>query len=205
MFGRINNFRRGIIRNAKRFRQRHFDPFIFIHINKTGGSSITKALNLDLQHRTALEKISELGEQKWQHSYTFAFVRNPWDKVVSHFHYRRRTNKTGLAERPIEFQDWVQLTYGCQDPTYYDKPKMFMPQTHWISNQNEEIIVDFVGRFESLDQDFEHVCKTIKKHVDLPHINPSKRKDYREYYNQNTIEIIEKWFHKDIENFGYRF
>ena len=196
---------REFIRKPKKFRQRHFDNFIFIHINKTGGSSIVKALNLFLQHQTALEKIAEVGQQKWDNSYTFAFVRNPWDKVVSHFHYRVQTNQTGIRVNPIEFKDWVKLTYGQQDPKYYDNPKMFMPQSDWIKNHDGSVLVDFVGRFENLNEDFNTICKQIGINASLPHVKSSKRGNYREYYDDFTIKIVEKWFSKDIDKFGYRF
>ena len=192
-------------RQVKKFRQGHFDNFIFIHINKTGGTSIAKALNLLLRHNTALEKIAEVGEQKWHNLYTFAFVRNPWDKVVSHFHYRIQTNQTGLEVNPIEFKDWVQLTYGQQDPKYYDNPKMFMPQSDWITDHDGSVLVDFVGRFENLNEDFNTICKQIGRNVSLPHVKSSKRGNYREYYDDLTIKIVEEWFSKDIDKFGYRF
>jgi len=64
---------------------RHFDRFVFIHINKTGGSSIEKALNIPLEHKTALEKISEIGHINWTMKHSFTVIRNPWDKVVSHY------------------------------------------------------------------------------------------------------------------------
>ena len=68
--------------------------FIFIHINKTGGTSIEKALGLEKDHLTASEKKTAIGKQKWKKIYSFAFVRNPWDKVVSHYHHRVKMNIT---------------------------------------------------------------------------------------------------------------
>ncbi|WP_013322737.1 sulfotransferase family 2 domain-containing protein [Gloeothece verrucosa] len=190
---------------AKLLRQRYIDNFVFIHINKTGGRSIEKALNLAFQHKTALEKIDEIGQHKWDKVYKFTTVRNPWDKVVSHFHYRVETNQTNLRAKPIKFKEWVKLAYGYKDSFYYDSPKMFMPQLDWITDHEGKILVDFICRFENLSQDFGAVCKKIGKNVTLPHINSSKHGNYREYYDDDTIEIIAKWFSKDIDNFGYRF
>lgn len=191
---------------VKKFRSRHVDKFIFIHINKTGGTSIARALNLVLEHKTSLQKITEVGQSKWNNSYTFAFVRNPWDKVVSHYHYRIQTNQTGLGVEPIEFREWVHLAYGQQNPKYYDKPIMFMPQSDWITDQDGSILVDFVGRFENINEDFESICRSIKRNdLCLPHVKSSKRGNYRDYYDQETAKIIEKWFSKDLYNFEYTF
>ncbi len=185
-------------------RHRYFDNFIFIHINKTGGSSIEKALKIPFEHKTALEKIEEIGREQWESKLAFTVVRNPWDKVVSHYHYRVQTNQTDLGVRPVGFKDWVRLTYGNKDPFYYDIPKMFMPQSDWITDHDGQIIVEFICRFENLNDDFNHVCKKLGKTVSLPHIKASKRGHYRDYYDEETVEIVARWFKKDIKTFAYR-
>lgn len=191
-----------VIRSIK---HRKFDNFVFIHINKTAGSSIEKALNLPFEHKTALEKIEEIGRKRWDEKLTFTIVRNPWDKVVSHYHYRVKTNQTNLRVNPIGFKEWVKLTYGYQDAYYYNNPKMFMPQTLWISDENDEIIVDEIVHFENLESEFNKVLKRIGKNAPLTHVKKSKRGNYREYYDSDSIEIIRNWFKRDIEIFGYEF
>ncbi len=186
-------------------RHHYIDKFVFIHINKTGGSSIEKALRIPFEHKTALEKIKEIGRRQWERRYTFTVVRNPWDKVVSHYHYRVQTNQTNLGVKNIEFRDWVRLTYGNKDPFYYDKPKMFMPQYNWITDHDGNILVDFICRFENLSYDFDYVCKKLGKAVSLPHTKASKHSHYSDYYDEETIGIVASWFKKDIQNFGYRF
>src|SRR5438477_13059262 len=98
------------------FKERYFQDFVFIHINKTDGSSIEKALGVRHEHRTALEKRAQLGEKFWVKKFKFAVVRNPWDKVVSHYHYRVQTNQTVLGANPMGFPEWVRRAYGNQDP-----------------------------------------------------------------------------------------
>ncbi|MCP5023142.1 MAG: hypothetical protein GY930_15400 [bacterium] len=55
-------------------------------------------------------------------------VRNPWDRAVSHYHHRIRTNQTGMGLKPPKFKDWLQLTLGEQDPTYLNYPDTLGPQ-----------------------------------------------------------------------------
>ncbi|MGB6167273.1 MAG: sulfotransferase family 2 domain-containing protein [Geitlerinemataceae cyanobacterium] len=178
---------------------------VFIHINKTGGSSIGVALGLKWEHKTAIEKIEEIGRKQWDKKLTFAWVRNPWDKVVSHYCYRVKTNQTNLAVNPIEFPDWVKLSYGEKNPEYYDKPKMFMPQSDWITDVSGEVLVDFVGRFENFERDFQKVCDRLKYKAKLPHKKKSERGEYQSYYDRESRKIIEKWFCEDIDRFGYKF
>lgn len=188
-----------------RLHTRYVAAFSFVHINKTGGTSIEKALQLPFQHRTALELLGLIGERRWTERFSFAFVRNPWDKVASHYYFRVKTNQTGLRTNPIPFADWVRLTYGEQALPYYDQPKMFMPQVEWISDASGKIIVDYVGRFERLQADFAEVCQRIGRTAALPHVKQSTSGDYRTHYDDSTAEIVRRWFAKDLAEFGYTF
>jgi len=186
-------------------RERHLRPWVFVHINKTGGSSIEKALGAGLDHSTALEKYRQLGAAAWRRKFTFTVVRNPWDKVVSHYHYRKKTNQTGLGENPIDFSEWVHRCYVDQDPVYYDQPRMFMPQRQWLVDEQDQLLVEFVGRFESLPQDFERICQRLGVRASLGHAKPSARGGYRNYYDAATRDIIGRVFAADLETFDYRF
>lgn len=187
------------------WRHRHIDNFVFIHINKTAGSSITKALQIPFEHKTAMEKISELGPSRWEKRHTFAVVRNPWDKVVSHYHYRVQTNQTNLGDSPLPFKDWVLRTYGAQDPSYYNNPKMFMPQLEWISDEAGNVLVDDTLRFEHLSSEFNALMSKLGMQAELPHVKSSKRGRYAEYYDDETRAVVGRWFEKDIAYFEYDF
>lgn len=196
----------GVIEKIKTIRSRYFDRFIFIHINKTGGSSIEKALNLPFEHKTALEKIEEVGVCRWSKKVSFTVVRNPWDKVVSHYHYRVQTNQTGMGDGHIEFNEWVKKAYGEKDRRYYDQPRMFMPQVDWICDRNGKVLVDRILRFERLSEDFNSLAAELKIVARLPHVKKSKRKkDMRHYYDQESISIIYDCFLSDVNMFGYEF
>ncbi len=200
---------RAIVNNLRYYRDeirlRYVLSFVFIHINKTGGSSIESALGLPFRHRTAAEMRHIIGERRWARKFSFTFVRNPWDKVASHYHYRIGTNQTELAVRRISFSDWVKKAYGDQDPTYYDARDMFMPQMDWITDQDGKVIVDFVGRFEKLNEDFRLVCERIGSSAKLPHLKKSRRRDYRSLYDTEACDVIRERFSADLKYFGYEF
>lgn len=181
-------------------------PIIFIHINKTGGSSVALALGLPMQmHATALEIRNHLGREQWDQAFKFAYVRNPWDKVVSHYHYRVQTNQTALGCGGIDFNEWVRRSYGNKEPAFYDKPRFFMPQLDWISDESDALIVDYIGRYENLSQSFSEVCRILGAKKELPHVRRSSHGHYREYYSDETKEIVQNWFIRDIKMFGYQF
>jgi chondroitin 4-sulfotransferase 11 len=181
--------------------------FIFIHINKTAGTSIGNAIGLPIKHhQTAREVIARIGRDKWDRAYKFTLVRNPWDKVVSHYEYRRKRNKTGLANNDLSFREWVRKTYGPdKDPLYYNNPKAFQPQAEWLKDDTGRISIDFIGKFESIDEDFSQIRDAIGIDAELPHLNASRRAGYRHYYDDETREIVAQWFREDIELFSYEF
>jgi hypothetical protein len=179
--------------------------YIFIHINKTGGSSIEKALNLPFEHLTALEKINDVGLEKWQNKFSFAFVRNPFDKVYSHYRYRVKTNQTHLKNKPLTFSDWVKKSYGDKDPFYFDQPKMFMPQVNWLCDEKGQLLVDQVYRFETLNEDFDQLCQKFSLTKELPHLKASKKVNYQSFYDEESQQIIEQHFAQDLKLFNYRF
>jgi hypothetical protein len=191
---------------TEEFRTRYLLNFVFIHINKTGGSSVERALGLPFRHDTALEIRERIGERRWAKRFSFTIVRNPWDKVASHYHYRVQTDQTGLKGDPIGFNEWVELAYGERDPRYHDKPKMFLPQSDWVCDEQGRIIVDFIGRFESLPADFGTICERIGRRAELPHLKKSRQgSDYRKAYSDESAEIVARYFARDLENFGYTF
>ena len=201
----MSNLYRATKQWARQVEEKLFQDFIFIHINKTAGSSIEKALGLHFEHKTALEKRAELGQNHWESRFSFAFVRNPWDRAVSQYYYRKRTNKTGLTAGGIGFLEWLQRVYGDQDPKYYNNPRMFMPQWKWISDEEGKPIIDFIGRFETLAADIEVVCRRLGREATLPHLKRSKRGNYREYYDEAGRKLVERRFKLDIEHFGYEY
>jgi len=189
------------------FRKGPNGPFIFIHITKTAGTSIGNAVGLPVKHHlTAKEVIAKIGKEKWNTAYKFTFVRNPWDKVVSLYEYRRKKDKTKIASRNIPFTDWVNLTLGEQsDSYYYNNIKSFQPQVEWLKDDEGIIGIDFIGKFESIRTDFEQIRQTIGTSEELPHLNATKRSDYRDYYTDKTRQIVADWYREDIEAFGYNF
>jgi hypothetical protein len=181
--------------------------FVFIHINKNAGTSIGHAIGLPKkQHLTVKEVIEMIGRAQWERAFRFTIVRNPWDKVVSHYNHRIKTNQTGLKDNPIPFKQWAAATYGAvKDPRYYDQPKMFQPQVEWLRDPEGRIELDLIGRFENLGDTFRRIAERIGVKVELPHLNRCERSDYRTFYDEETASVVGDWFKEDISRFDYTF
>jgi len=200
MFYQLFHFKPSPLRQGKN------GPFIFIHINKTAGTSINRALEMPIKnHMMAKEVIARIGQDKWDTAYKFTLVRNPWDKAVSLYEYRKKKDRTNIATRGIGFSDWVKVTYGeKKDLSYYDV-RGFQPQVDWLKDNENKISMDFIGKFESLNKDFDQIRKVIGVDAGLSHLNASERASYRSYYDDETRDIVAHWFREDIDTFGYEF
>lgn len=189
----------------RKFNGSQDNPYIFIHINKTGGSSVEEALKLPREHKTALEKREEVGLSKWEERKSFCIVRNPWDKVVSHYHYRVQTNQTGLGDKHIDFKEWVEQVFYFKNIRYLDKVRMFSPQLSWVSD-NGDLIVDKVFKFEDFAIELPaYLTQEFDIDVHLPHVKSSKREKYNVYYDDRTAALVHEWYKPDIELFGFEF
>lgn len=191
--------------SIRSIRQRYHDPFVFIHINKTGGSSISRALGIERQHMPAFCVRNLIGETAWQSKFKFSIVRNPWDRVVSQYHYRLQANQQNIQEQKLSFNDWVKAVYRDQSVDLINSYAMFMPQWYWLSDMDGKLIIDYIARFEMLERDIDYVLKKLNINGSIQHLRKSNRNHYREYFNNETVDIIAKWFDKDINHFGYSY
>lgn len=181
--------------------------YIFIHLNKNGGTSISEAIGLPyVRHLDVKEIISMIGEKAFSESFVFCVVRNPWDRVVSQYEFRRRTNQIKNSDPNSSFKEWVKVTYGGQNTfSEYKNPKLFYPQSDWLKDKNGVNRVENILKFESLHTDFEKISQQLGMKNNLPHLNATSKSSYKKYYDNETKEIIEKWFKEDIERFDYTF
>ncbi len=173
----------------------------FIHINKTGGSSVEHALGLPFSHQTASMRIHRLGVEEWNRRYSFTFVRNPWDRIVSQYHYRRGRGRLG---RDLEFPEWIRATLVNRDEELKGWAVMFMSQADRITGPDGALLVDDVYRFESFEADFGRLCQRLRVDVSLPHTKPSTHRHYSEYYDAETADIVGEVFRRDVDLFDYR-
>ena len=78
-------------------------------------------------------------------------------------------------------------------------------QYYYVYSQKDERLIDFVGRFESINKDFKKICDKIGVNVSLPHKNKSKESEYKKYYNERSKKRVKEIWGKDIDKFSYSF
>lgn len=195
----------------------HQTKTVFIHVPKCGGTSIESSFNVSARSRDDERATGWSGKRKMflQHAtarqirkwypetndYTFfTFVRNPYDKLVSTYHYFKRLN----ILRVSSFKEFV-CTEKPVRKYNINKPH-FISQHEYTHSKSGEQLVQHIGRFEQLQQDFDNMCKYLNITVQmLPHENKSKHHVYTKYYDDETRAIVSERFAKDLELFKYTF
>ena len=87
-----------------------------------------------------------------------------------------------------------------------NNPYIYHTQSEFLFDRNGKQMVDFIGRFENLQEDFNKICRDLNiDQIQLPKTNTSQHDHYRLYYSDETRDIIAKSFKTDIENFKYEF
>jgi sulfotransferase famil protein len=129
----------------------------------------------------------------WRGYFKFAFDRNPWDRQVSFYHHRYRREET-----PPPFASFIKGDARARINNYE------------IYSIGGDVAVDFVGRYERLEEDLKHALGQVGLNLDqpLPRAKTTFRKSdkpYRDYYDADTRAIVGDWYAREIELLDYVF
>lgn len=204
----------------------HKKKFVFIAIPKTGSTTIRRVLD---KYSDVVSSGSKQ-DKNYQHSslkslqknydiknYTsFCFVRNPFELSVSTYFYYLKMIKYWNNVPPSEYvwqeihNNYKQLMHGCNNFNDYIsniEENGWVEDDEWNTPQcmyTEK--VNFIGKFENLQEDFDVVCDKIGiPRQQLPHKNKSNHKHYTEYYDDETRKIVAEKYKKDLDLFNYTF
>jgi hypothetical protein len=144
-------------------------------------------------HMPAAEARPRLDEKAWRSYFKFAFDRNPWDRQVSFYHHRYRRETT-----PPPFASFMHQDSRARINNYD------------IYAIDGDVAVDFVGRFESLEDDLKLALRHVglEPPAALPRAKATFRRGdapYREYYDDDTREIVARWYAREIDLLDYAF
>lgn len=203
--------------------------FAFVHVPKTAGSSVNVALSRHAvvvddywanrwlgrvgipvnrfapwpytkfrPHASAAVLRAWLPREVFDSLFKFAFVRNPWDLLVSYWHYLRSKpghRRGSIAHSLPSFTAYVD----------YEIRRGRFSQSSLLCDRDGQLLIDFVGRYESMPADFALVCRRIGIAATLPRVNAGVRDDYRDYYTPALVARVAEAFAADVERFGYAF
>ncbi len=150
------------------------------------------------KHDKGKDLKNKLSKDIWTNFFKFGFVRNPWDWQVSLYHFMLKS-KNHFQHNQIKklnnFDSYIKWRVN----------KNLKLQKEYFYDEKNNCLVDFIGKIENIDEDFNEICNKIGIKATMPHKNQTKHKQYQEYYNLHTRELIAKNFREDIELFNYQF
>lgn len=195
--------------------------FIFIHIPKTGGTSLAEPsyqggegvlsgiLGEDdyrqAGHIRAVGLKDRMGQQ-WDDYFKFAFVRNPWDRMVSLYHYFLQDTEKQASELGKRIAACADFADFCSRLETLDLDAHFDEQIGYLIDFSGNNLVDCVGRFETLQQDYAKICAKLQLPVaTLPHYRKSAHRSYQQYYDDQAKSAVADRFRNDVAAFNYHF
>lgn len=187
---------------------------IFVHIPKCAGISVGNSLfgHTPGSHMSVLTFQLIYSKEEYDRYFKFTFIRNPWDRLVSAFHFLKRGGLTledrqWAKENLAPFPDFDTFVREWVTPQSVLTWQHFKPQTRFICNARDEVQVDFVGRLERIEEDYAAIARRLGVQDNLQYLNRSSKKprDYRAFYTAETKAIVAAAYRRDIELLGYDF
>ncbi len=182
---------------------------IFIHINKAGGTSIETVLRpgaIFRKHYMIAREIRKIAKKKWDRYFTFAIVRNPWDKMASLYRYRRGIS---LIPKLWSFDTFIHKLDTLNNSSPSKSSRNLLRTTNQLEHcidDSGKVILDYIGRFENIKQEWQKISNIIGCKKPLPHVKATKRhQHYSLYYSDELKDIVANRFDRDIEYFNYKF
>ncbi|MGM7702950.1 sulfotransferase family 2 domain-containing protein [Pseudalkalibacillus sp. Hm43] len=196
----------------------HNKKLVYLNNSKVACSSIKKTFISDdvpddySIHTKAQDLSREYLTDGEKEYFKFTFVRNPFDRLVSCYESKYKKDKK-MGQEYLHYDKYL-LGYIKKDKGFenfvkkVDKIPDFLADRHFQSQYNlthdkkGEPLVDYIGKYENLAEDFEHF-KHKYKLGDLPHFNKAVQRNWMDYYTVESAKIVREKYAKDIEEFGY--
>ena len=183
---------------------------IFIHIPKTAGTSVLTSLGGWAGDHCTYREFLQASPTKFHKYYKFCFVRNPYDRLVSTYEYLKQGGNKGsdlricdliLSDYPT-FEDFV-LGFLNKETIY--RVNLLKPQYWFIYDEHNDLQVDYIARFESIEKEYMHIIKRLNlKRKCLPQKNKSRREsDYSSYYNDQLKKVVFDLYQLDFNLLNY--
>lgn len=200
--------------------------FIFVRVRKTASQSMWAALEpyvlprpegkmtrvlsrsgLKRDYRTYRFRAHDeivtarklMPKDRFERYFKFAFVRNPWRRLVSEYEFILKSPKHGRHQRVKklgDFDGFVRMQITRRDAY----------QLNQLCDENGELLMDFVGKLENLGRDWRTICERVGvPYQELARKNISVSRPYTEYYSTETRDLVARHWAREIDLFGYAF
>jgi len=183
----------------------HERKIIFVHNPKCAGTTVKKMLGYQFvggYHQVPTDLVPPA---IWERYFSLVVIRNPFDRLVSAFSYHTSPDYKGryFSKYPFLRDLSLEAYFDLMNPT-----NSLRPNIDFVRHGHSKKPIDFICRFENLEQDLRHAFSCLNITIDkIPHENESQHKPYQEYF-KNEPTLLQKcsYFYKDdLDTFGYEF
>jgi hypothetical protein len=191
---------------------------LFVHIPKTAGTTIHDTFGIEVRDRgphIPAYAYQWASPAFFDHAFKFAVVRNPWDRVVSAFHFLKSPqypdDKAWSDRRLASVETFDDFLEALRRPLFRNlmlSELHFHPQIGFVADLKGRVLVDQVIYYENLANGLRRVAERLQltfPEGGIDQLNASSRGDYRDYYDTRGRELVGQMYARDVETFGYHF
>ncbi|WP_196137745.1 sulfotransferase family 2 domain-containing protein [Aliikangiella sp. G2MR2-5] len=179
---------------------------IFIHIPKAAGTSISQSLYGENTFHFTADTYNFLPREDFNEYFKFAFVRNPYERILSTYKYSfkqfKEHPKTSVAF-VTRFKSFENFVLEWVNRKNISKHYFFYTQERYISDQTGKLLVDYIGKFETVDEDFKFVARKLNIDKELMHTNKSPKRKEETVYTEDMANKVFNVYKNDFMLFGY--
>lgn len=211
-------FKLGLLKNPF-VRKDHELECIFLHVPKAAGTSLRKSVYHSKSFHIPSLRYKAVCPVRFESYFKFFFVRNPWDRLLSAYEYLKIKCRADMsfpdhrwaASNLTKYNSFAEFVSSLEHGGMRKKVKQyihFRDQLDWIcdSDTSRTLLVDFVGRYETIQRDYERLGEILGLSGSLPVERQNlKPKDYRQAYSTKMIDIVSDIYREDISRLGYSF
>jgi len=150
-------------------------------------------------HDDILAAQRRMPAEKFERYFKFAFVRNPWERLVSEYEFILKSPTHGRHARVKKlgnFKQFIQMQIPRRDAY----------QLNMLCDRKGELLMDFVGKLENLQNDWQTVCDRIGIPVQvLPRKKFIEREHFRKYYTDDSRQRVTRYWDREIELCDYSY
>ncbi|MFT6336554.1 MAG: chondroitin 4-sulfotransferase 11 [Saprospiraceae bacterium] len=185
----------------------HKYEFVFIHVHRTGGTSIINLLKRELGND--VDEISEHGNvnsseqvliDKYPNYRIIGFVRNPWARILSWYSLINKWNDITIEESRKEYQDFLEFRLAAKPDDRY----FHYNQLDYFPDVGDRIVEFY--QFENFEMEAKRILGNLSLgSCEIPVTNKTKTKIYQDFYTKESRDLILEICNRDIAYFKYDF
>ena len=183
--------------------------FIFIHIQRTGGTAFSTLLRAKIRvelnefyQHTNIETLGDDFFEARKAHRVITFVRNPWARLFSWYSLFYQHDRLDLKSEKLRFEKFLLNLFidSNSDPCFHFNQLDYFMSKHEINRAN------IIGEFENYEEHVQQIFKILDIPFNgVPRINASDNKDYRNFYTNASRAFVEEKCQRDIDYFKYTF